>query len=482
MNESKKRQFHILLICLINLVILILSLFLTPTGDDWGYCTVPRINEEWVTTSRPFDVLYGTLLGKIPFAFPALNHILVVVAHCISSIALYLIATRIMEIKNKRALLFSIVFAIGSTCCATVLSIDSLNQSWSLCFGVVGIYAYMRFSEKPIVKTVVYLISALLASLCKECGIVFFLFIPLFELQLKGFKSAWKRVLVQYVLGGIVCLFYLHFVTSVKETSGFSIINTIKNTLIHIGFSVLQFDTVSFFGYGNMVLPIVTIVLSLPLLFFVAKTVIQQLVKKDFTVLFLGFLTVLSTFPQNLMSGIQEMNSYPTVFFMVLLLAYLCKDWNKKTLYGVFTPYLAAALIAGGVKYHSMYKHAVQSQEILDRIEQQIGHLSPERIKVFSINIFNEDSYGVFVFSPSGTLGYGHAIKSIYNYNAEVELTYYHNRTDKTTIGSTDSTLIDQPYEEFIETLKEYAREEIENNDFDLCLIMDSDCNVIVVN
>lgn len=481
MIASQKKQTHIFLICTICLGILILSLFLTPIGDDWGYSTVPLINRSFVMSSRPLDSLFGFLLAKIPFAFPALNHIFVVGGHCISSVILYLLATNFLGVSNKRSFLFSVLFAVSSACCATVLSIDSINQSLSLCFGVVGLYGYMRWPRNAVIRSVIYLVFSILATISKESGIVFFGIIPLFDVYFNGPKATWKRTLINYVLGGIFCLFFVKLVSSTKGIGSFSILNTIKNTVFHIGFSTLQLDTVSFFGYGKLVLPIVTAALCLPLLFFVAKTLIQRLIKKDWLVLFLIGLVVLSTFPQNLLAGAQEMNSYPTVFFVMLFFAYLCKEWDKKTIYCIIAPYLAAALISGGIKYISMYKLSVQSHEVLNSIAEQTEHLAPRKTKVYAVNIFSEDSYGVYVMSPSGTIGYGHAVKSIYGYGTYVEVDYYYNRTDRTPIGN-PSTLIHMPDEEFLATLKEMAKNEVENNDFDLCLIIRSDSSITIIN
>lgn len=481
MIACKKKRSHILLICAVCFVILILSFFLTPIGDDWGYSTVPLINRSFVMSSRPLDSLFGFLLAEIPFAFPALNHILVVVCHGISAVTLYLIATNILKISDRRSFLFAVTFAVSSTCCATVLSIDSINQSLSLCLGVVGIYGYMRWSGNAIVRAIVYLVFCILATFSKESGIVFFGIIPLFDVYFNGIRSTWKPTLVNYVLGGAFCLFFVKLVSSTKGVGSLSILNAIKNTVFHMGFSALQLDTVSFFGYNRLVLPAVTAVLCLPLLILVAKTLVQKLLKKDWLVLFLIALVVLSTFPQNLLAGAQEMNSYPTVFFMLLFFAYLSKDWNKKTIYCVMAPYLAAALISGGIKYASMHKLSVQSQEILENIAEQTQQFSPRKTKVFAVNVFSEEAYGVYVLSPAGTIGYGHGVKDIYGYGTYVEVDYYHNRTDRTLID-VPSTLIHVADEEFLETLKQLAKDEIENNGFDLCLILKPDGSVTVVN
>ena len=481
MIAVQKKRTHIFLICLICLVVLILSLFLTPIGDDWGYSTIPLINRTFVMSARPLDSLFGFLLGEIPFAFPFLNHIFVVTGHCISSVMLYLIASNILGVSNKRSFLFAVVFAVSSTCCATVLSIDSINQSMSLCYGVVGIYGYMRWSQNTVVRSIIYLVFAILSTLSKESGIVFFGIIPLFDMYFNGLKATWKHTLVNCVLGGVFCLFFVKLVSSTKGIGTISILKILKNTVFHIGFSTLQLDTVSFFGYGKLILPIVTAVLCLPLLFFVAKTLIQKLIKKDWLVLFLVGLIVLSTFPQNLLSGTQEMNSYPTVFFMMLFFAYLCKAWDKKTIYCIIAPYLVAAMISSGIKYTSMYKLSLQSHEILNNIAEQTEHLAPRKTKVYAVNVFSEDSYGVYVLSPSGTIGYGHAVRDIYGYGTYVKVDYYHNRTDRTTIGVPD-TLIHLPDEEFMEVLKEMAKNEVENNGFDLCLIIQPDSSITVIN
>ena len=70
-------------------------LLLQPTSDDWTYLTRPQVYSKWETYLflpssnywRPFDALIGSLLGTIPAAFPALNHILVLTAHVASTLA-----------------------------------------------------------------------------------------------------------------------------------------------------------------------------------------------------------------------------------------------------------------------------------------------------------------------------------------------------------------------------------------------------------
>lgn len=476
---SKNDKIDIIIVISVNVVLLILSLFLLPIGDDWGYSTTPRINQEFIRTTRIFDILYGMFLGKFPKLFPSLNHLIVVFSHCISSVALYLFAKNFLGISKKVSLLFSLLFAISAGCCATVFSIDSLNQSLSLAFGVTGILLYLSFS-KNIIKVLIYMFFSVMSMFSKESGVLFLLTIPLFELLNTPLKKAWKTIALNYFFGALFALFYLTLIDFSGGKTSFGI-NIIKNTVIHISFSFLQLDTVSLFGHNKYIIPGITLLFSMPLIIAIAISFFKKIQKKDLIVVFLLFLLLFSTFPQNMLAGAQEMNSYPTIFFAMLFFAYIIKDVDMKKIYIICLPYVIAAVISSGVKYCSMYNLSRVGQRVLSEIQEQTLGVNPDKVLVYPINILNEDSYGVFVLSNSGTIGNGYALGSIYGYDTEIELESYHNIKDKKIVSSAKSTYIDATDKQLREILKKRAEDEIKNNQYDLCLIIYKDGSFVQI-
>lgn len=475
---SKNDKINIAIILAVNLILMIASLFLFPIGDDWAYSTSPRIGKEFVMSTRAIDNLYGIFLGKAPKLFPYLNHIIVVISHCISSVFFYLFSKKILAISKKVSLIFSLLFAISSGCCATVFSVDALNQSLSLAFGVTGIFLYL-YCSKPIPKVLVYLFFSALSMFSKESGIFFLLTIPLFELINKPLKKIWKIVAVDYLCGALFSVYYITLV----DFSGSAVfgLNIIKNTVVHLAFSVLQMDTVSFFGYGKYVVPGITLLLSLPLIIAIAVLFIKRLLKKDLVALLMLFFWVFSTFPQNTLAGAQEMNSYPTIFFAMLFFAYMCKDVDMKKIYTICIPYIIAAVVSSGIKYNAMYNLSSTGKKTLYNIQQQTVGVEPEKVLVYPLNILNEHSYGVFILSNSGTIGNGYALGAIYGYDTKIKLESYHNVTDKLVTSSAKSTFIDADDEELREILEKKGKEEIKKNQYDLCLIIYPDGSFIQI-
>lgn len=123
---------------------------------------------------RPIDVLWGVFVGYFPWGYPALNHIIIVIGHFISSYLLFLFGIR-FEFSKKTSFVATIVFALSGNVFATVYSIDSINQSLSLTFGLLGVWFCIK-NEKIVYLP--YIIFSILSVCAKETGFFFFLIGP----------------------------------------------------------------------------------------------------------------------------------------------------------------------------------------------------------------------------------------------------------------------------------------------------------------
>ena len=88
-------------ILLTSPLVLFLLCQLQPTFDDWTYYTVPQTSALKLTELlpdgnywRPFDVLFGHILGLDYHLFPTLNHTFILLGHILNTYLVYRILPR----------------------------------------------------------------------------------------------------------------------------------------------------------------------------------------------------------------------------------------------------------------------------------------------------------------------------------------------------------------------------------------------------
>ena len=155
---------------------LLLLCQLQPTFDDWTYYTVPQTEPLTLQSLlpdgnywRPFDVLFGHLLGLNYRLFPFLNHLFILLGHILNTWLVYRILQwfRVSTLSRNLSVVF---FYLSSGTLGTVLNIDSLNQVYSLLWGLLALYSYISLSGYR--KFMLWLLCALLSVFAKESGYV----------------------------------------------------------------------------------------------------------------------------------------------------------------------------------------------------------------------------------------------------------------------------------------------------------------------
>ena len=174
MKAMKARIRHnpIFWILLTAPLALLLLCQLQPTFDDWTYYTIPQTTPLTIRSLlpdgnywRPFDVLFGHLLGLDYRLFPLLNHLFILLGHILNT----LLICRILQwfqVGRLSRNLSVIFFYLSSGTLGTVLDIDSLNQVYSLLWGLLALYSYISLSGYR--RLILWLLCALLSVFAKE--------------------------------------------------------------------------------------------------------------------------------------------------------------------------------------------------------------------------------------------------------------------------------------------------------------------------
>ena len=231
---------------------------LMPFHDDWCYATAPNPDFAWsqllpdASFWRPFDVLWGALMAKMPGLFPNANRFIVVLAHTLSS---FFVWKALDKISKDRIACFAgtLFFAVSSVIAATLFNSDTINQSWSFLLGIIALCVALGRSTVSWWRrwsTVSGLVG--LSMLFKESGVSWFAVIPLvLYWRDRDFKLLLQRA--AFGVGVLAFYFGLRFslmgdvaVGGEYYELGFDLEKVIINFAIAVLMPLTQFDMLSF--------------------------------------------------------------------------------------------------------------------------------------------------------------------------------------------------------------------------------------------
>lgn len=230
---------------------------LMPFHDDWCYATAPNPDFAWsqllpdASFWRPFDVLWGVLMAKMPGLFPNANRFIVVLAHTLSS---FFVWKALDKISKDRIACFAgtLFFAVSSVIAATLFNSDTINQSWSFLLGIIALC--VALGCKAISWRRWSAVSGLvgLSMLFKESGVSWLAVIPLvLYWRDRDFKLLLQRA--AFGVGVLAFYFGLRFslmgdvaVGGEYYELGFEPERVISNFAIAVLLPLTQFDILAY--------------------------------------------------------------------------------------------------------------------------------------------------------------------------------------------------------------------------------------------
>lgn len=416
--------------------------FLLPVGDDWAYFTKPTFTlsyqnllpKSWYW--RPLDVIFGRILGFAPGLFPLLNHAWIVFGHFIAIFAL-LKLLNLLKVDRNVSFIASIIFGFSPGVAATVFSVDSINQTYALSYGLLGTLVYLK-GNKPI-HLIGWLGFTLLALFSKESGIVWFVATPMIGYLIKNENKlpfnlkdkSTQKLYLQIILGLLLAIFYFYtriVIFNNPEVLGSSdpndrlhltpfSISFIKNIFLLFGSGLTSIDSVALFlPPRNYLLSILTIILNLPYLILLLIGFINAL-KSGKWFWLLGFILValVVSSPHLVMKDPAVMHAYPTIFFSCLIIG-LCLNsikWNTFSKVALIC-YFLAAVISNVHIWKTMYEYGKSGQRITDALFKNTT--SPPKKAAFIFTADFKPGYSVFKQTPLLACSGGLAMKSYYGW------------------------------------------------------------------
>ena len=394
---------------------LLLLCQLQPTFDDWTYYTIPQ-TEPFTLQSllpdgnywRPFDVLFGHLLGLNHRFFPFLNHLFILLGHILNTLLIYKILQwfRVSMLSRNLSVVF---FYLSSGTLGTILNIDSLNQVYSLLWGLLALYSYISLSGYR--KLILWLVCALLSIFAKESGYVWFLFPPFIVWSIG--KERFNYVIRHLFCACLVFVFYLvsrfmltdSFYLENNVYMEFTLTRLLRNLALLLGMIFYPIDYASLIHpqHRHLAVVVITGALPLPFLWLLLRSYRWQ---KPLIILLLSFF--IGAFV-NLMTVFSVMHCYAVLPFVALMIALLCERFkNKKVLIVSALLYL---LTASFTLLHHAYASFLSGKVGEQMAKSIVSQCDRPVNKVMVIHVDKgETKYSSFWLIPFESFGWGYSV------------------------------------------------------------------------
>lgn len=336
---------------LIYIVTIFLSLgafFVLPVYDDFYYLTAPHkaiVYTDLLPNGafwRPIDAIIGYFLGRCPWAFPFINHAIVLGTFSFAIFGL----KHIMSYCHINKLTLSIslaFFCLSPALVATTYSIDSSNQTISLAFGTASLIVF----QKHKVSSYILMILALFS---KESGIAWFAITPLLNMLIQkyhednskidkyDFKSIMKFWGISCFILAVYAFARISLNTQVDAVadpssrySGGLGLNSLSGLFILLSLSTTAIDTIALSLENNYILLAISCLVSLLFVSVIGKNTLHQ-PKITICLLLVSILTAAS--PHLVMKRPGEMHLYPVLWMIALSIGLLADKakWTKADL------------------------------------------------------------------------------------------------------------------------------------------------------
>ena len=416
--------WSIILIILLSPLLLYAVWFILPTHDDWAATTTPDFTPFFTKEHfffygyhwRPFDTWIGYLVGRNPqLLFPAINHLLVVLGHFLSVVALFKVLI-VLGFNKKTINVSTLFFFIVPATMATVTAIDSQNQVYALTTDLIAFLFYVKNSKN---KYIFWPILIFLATLFKENGLMWALICPVLTY---GFDLIDKKTLKKDLLVGLGIMLAYALIIAIQPKDITihpeyepGVLKIIKNIVKFLFSSFITVDYIYLLHQPSRKLlwAIVSFLFALPFLYLVFIRQWQLFSHKK---MWCTAICLLIAVAPHLLTTFSMMHTYAGLAFITIMIAYSINTYKEqqKTLMRSFVLFM---IVSVAIDIH-LIDSSVKSGRIGKQMAREAIQKTGKPMKSVYLIIIEDDypKLSSFCVIPNEAFGWGIAAKYETNY------------------------------------------------------------------
>lgn len=418
MPTSRQERIAFALMLLTAPAVVYALTLLRPTFDDWTYTTYPNTDPDfWKYLLpygdywRPFDGAFGYVVAMGDRWFPTLNHLCVYLGHALATLWVWLIARR-LDFHPAARLTAATIHYVSPAILGTLLSIDSLNQTYASCWGLAALWVYLSGKRHAIPS---WLLLCATATLCKENGAMWLFISPwvgwLFN-KVSGRQAcrhlAWAMGLL-IVYGTLRLALPNSYEKEESEYFNIPLAGRLSNVAKYVLLSYTSFDFVSVFHRPSRNVPYLLLTLTLSAPYFALNLLNAYRRRCDRRLWGLLAASLVAVAP-HLLTLFSTMHAYAGLAPLALLAGWLMpKEGNiRRTALGALILYVVSAIAVGARHWEKAYQSGMDGYQMaLETIRQT--HKPTHRVHCICVD-HGEHKYSSFCVIPYDSYGWGNAV------------------------------------------------------------------------
>ena len=450
----KRVKFRYIFAVYAAVVAYVCMFMIYPAHDDFYYAAPkPGMNllESLKPTAsfwRPFDRLIEYGLGYAPYLFPYVNHFVILMGHFLLCALLYAVLKKLTGNKNC-SLVGALYFCVSPCIVCTVTNSDFINQVWAILTGMAATFFFFR--ARITGKSgflVLWLLLALVATLVKENGIVWFiapvmLYVAYSIMSGESLSSALKHNFVYFLVGiagmilyfGIRFYFMGGFVLGAETDDGtgrytlnFSPLHIIRNYSIIIGGASTALDSLAIFlKPRNIPIIIITGIISAVFLGFVAMKIcyIFRHDRQLFTGLVMLFVSAgYISSPYAVMGYNSEATAYEMTFMIGLMLGMILHSGGRSRFgRSILVAMFACMILSSGHKICVMHEYTLGVHNFIVEHAQDFRR-TPAKAYVYFIEDIPRYGYATYKYTMGHGLANGIGFKSVWGWRTKITINH----------------------------------------------------------
>lgn len=464
-RHQLSRYWSIVAVVVLAPLLLYATFFILPTFDDWTTLTKPDFNPLFIKERflffgyhwRPFDSIIGYILGRDPMLlYPAFNHILVVVGHVICTFLIYHL-TSTLGFSRLATNIVTFFFFIAPATMATVLAVDSMNQTYALLWGMVAFFAYIKLKRAKYFR---WIVLVFIATLCKENGLMWALICPILAY---GFDFINQKTLKKDLLIGIGIMIAYALIILVFP----------KDIIIHPEYepgvtkvlkSIVKFLLTSFITVDyiyllhqpsrNLLLAAISFLLAVPFTYYAFTKAFRSCMTKKIVCIILSLLIAVAP---HVFTVFSMMHTYAGLPMVVLLIAYSIDSYGSK-IKPIIISFLLFVITSLIIDFH-LWDESVKGGLLGKQMAQEAIRKTGKPVNNVYVVIIEDDypKLSSFCVIPIDAFGWGLATQYETNYQWPITV-------KDTTIERSVSAA---------SKVKEIAKDVLKSNSYDCVWIVD---------
>ena len=468
-----ERYWSIGLVVILIPLLLYATIPILPTHDDWAGTTKPDFNPFFIKEHfffygyhwRPFDTWIGYIVGRNPqLLYPAFNHICVVIGHVLNALLIYRVLST-LGFRQEACNIATLFFFIAPATMATVLAVDSQNQTYALLWGMLSFMAYIKLKKG---KYWIWPCLIFIATLSKENGLMWALICPILAY---GFDFIDKQKLKRdlFIGIGIMVAYALAIIILPKDITihpeyvpdDYKVIKNIVKFLL-TSFITIDYIYLLHQPHRNLLLAALSLALAAPFMYYAFAKNIKRLASKKMVATLISLLIAVGP---HLLTVFSMMHTYAGLALIAIIIAHAIDKCNRLEFHRVLMAFMLFLVSAFVIDYH-LYRESLKSGLIGKTMAQEAIRKTGSPVHSAYIIIIEDDypKLSSFCVIPNEAFGWGLASQYETNYQWPKEI------KDTTIVRSADSN----------EKARKLGREILDNKSYDcVWIINQQDIDVI---